>query len=623
MSFVKQRVGVTLIAMLVLTVLLSVCGNSADLGSSNTPQIANIDNSAWNYNEEDDVYWQVQVQYCENPADLSYETLGIFVPAAYMNAADNGDGTYTCTINTDGEVAGYTAATAPIVIPVDTPGYAAMLAPTDYVSAAADYTDAGFIYVNAGCRGRDAGAPAGVTDLKAAVRYIRYNEGIIPGSVERIFTFGMSGGGAQSALMGATGDSELYTPYLTAIGVVEGCSDAVAGSMCWCPITNLDYADEAYEWNMGSTRSDLSDDMQTLSDGMAVAFAEYINELGLTDSQGNVLTLTESEEGIYQAGSYYDYVKSEVERSLNNFLTDTSFPYTTGGSVGMGGMGNRGGMHGNGDVPDDNGANLPDGNRRQAADGNAPDGTQGKDKMDKIGGMDGAENKDVQMNEGAGGYVGADGQFRDDGINRTEISGSTESKTYETAQAYIDDLNKDGVWISYDSSANTATITSVADFVAHCKTASKSVGAFDDLNGTQGENTLFGYSDGNGAHFDPVMAQLLAGTEYADAYAADLQKLDSQGNTVDTRVNMYNPMYYLCDYYDGYKTANVASYWRIRTGIDQGDTALSTEINLTLALENYGRDVDFETVWGLGHTMAERTGNSTENFIQWVNDCLQ
>jgi hypothetical protein len=280
-------------------------------------------------------------------------------------------------------------------------------------------------------------------------------------------------------------------------------------------------------------------------------------------------------------------------------------------------------MHGNGDVPDDNGANLPDGNRRQAADGNAPDGTQGKDKMDKIGGMDGAENKDVQMNEGAGGYVGADGQFRDDGINRTEISGSTESKTYETAQAYIDDLNKDGVWISYDSSANTATITSVADFVAHCKTASKSVGAFDDLNGTQGENTLFGYSDGNGAHFDPVMAQLLAGTEYADAYAADLQKLDSQGNTVDTRVNMYNPMYYLCDYYDGYKTANVASYWRIRTGIDQGDTALSTEINLTLALENYGRDVDFETVWGLGHTMAERTGNSTENFIQWVNDCLQ
>ncbi|MCF2683710.1 hypothetical protein [Faecalicatena contorta] len=142
----------------------------------------------------------------------------------------------------------------------------------------------------------------------------------------------MSGGGAQSALMGATGDSELYTPYLQAIGAVEGVSDAVAGSMCWCPITNLDYADEAYEWNMGVTRSNLDEDMQALSDGMAEAFAQYINELGLKDSEGNVLTLTQSEDGIYQAGSYYDYVKSGVERSLNNFLADTTFPYTPASS---------------------------------------------------------------------------------------------------------------------------------------------------------------------------------------------------------------------------------------------------------------------------------------------------
>jgi hypothetical protein len=59
---------------------------------------------------------------------------------------------------------------------------------------------------------------------------------------------------------------------------------------------------------------------------------------------------------------------------------------------------------------------------------------------------------------------------------------------------------------------------------------------------------------------------------------------------------MYIPMYYLSDYYDGYQTSNVATYWRIRTGIAQGDTALSTELNLTLDLENYGRDVDFETI---------------------------
>ena len=28
--------------------------------------------------------------------------------------------------------------------------------------------------------------------------------------------------------------------------------------------------------------------------------------------------------------------------------------------------------------------------------------------------------------------------------------------------------------------------------------------------------------------------------------------------------------------------------------------------------------VDFETVWGAGHTKAERTGSSDANFISWV-----
>lgn len=534
--------------------------------------LAKIDNTKWNYNAEDNVYWQVGIQYCANPVDLTYETLGIFVPAEYMNATDNGDGTFTCELNLDGKVGDYTAETAPIVIPVETPGYMAMEAPTDYVSGVKSYTDAGFIYVNAGCRGRNEGAPAAITDLKAAVRYLRYNGDNMAGSMDRIFTFGMSGGGAQSALMGATGNSDLYTPYLNAIGAVEGFSDAVAGSMCWCPITNLDYADEAYEWNMGITRTDLSDDMQELSDNMAKVFAEYINELGLKDEEGNILTLSESENGIYQSGSYYEYIKSEIERSLNNFLSDTTFPYTTGGSnTGLGG-----GMR---DIAGDvNEGNMQGLNEFEAA----------------------------------------------DGINREPVkSTAQESKTYATAQEYIDDLNKDIQWVNYDSQSNTATITSVEDFVTVCKNASKSIGAFDDLNAAQGENTLFGYGDGSGAHFDSIMAELLKDTEYGAAYAADLSKTDSQGNTVDYRVNMYNPMYFIEDYYDGYGSADVAKYWRIRTGINQGDTALSTEINLALALESYGADVDFETVWGEGHTMAERTGNSTDNFIQWVNECLK
>lgn len=593
----KKMIGVTLTATLLLTGCNVADNNASDESISEETQNTEtnvtwdqIDKTRWNYNSEDNVYWQVGISYCENPVAEEYETLGIFVPGDYMNAVDNGDGTFTCEMNAQATVGNYTAETAPLVIPVDTPGYSAMSAPTDYVSDAAEYTSQGFVYVNAGCRGRDAGAPAGVTDLKAAIRYIRHNEGNIPGNMERIFSFGMSGGGAQSALLGATGDSQLYTPYLEAIGAVTGVSDAVAGSMCWCPITNLDYANEAYEWNLGVTRTDLDEEMQQLSNAMAEKFALYVNELGLTDENGNVLSLTESEEGIYQAGSYYDYLKSVIEQSLNNFLQDTSFPYD--GQSSSKGVGMRGGRGNRGELPD---GELPDG---ELPNGKLPDG--------ELPGRD-------DRNE-----------YRDNINRNTTTGGITLSGTYETAQDYIDALNAETSWVTYDSETNTATITSVADFVKALKIASKNVGAFDDLDRTQGENTLFGYGDGAGAHFDSVMAELLKDNEqYGEAYASDLEKTDSLGNTVDYRLNMYNPMYYLEDYYEGYQSANVAKYWRIRTGINQGDTALTTEMNLALALENYGADVDFEMVWGQGHVEAERIGDSTSNFITWVNECLK
>ena len=567
--------------------------------------LAKIDAAKWNYREEDDVYWQVGISYCENPSDASYETLGIFVPGAYMNATENEDGTYTCEVNANAVVEGYTAETAPIVFPVDTPGYSAMAAPTGYVSIASKYTNAGFIYVSAGCRGRNEGAPAGVTDLKAAIRYVRYNEENIPGCMERIFSFGMSGGGAQSALIGSTGDSQLYTPYLEEIGAVSGVSDAVAGSMCWCPITSLDYASEAYEWNMGVTRTDLSEEMKQLSDDMAEAFAIYVNELGLTDEEGNVLTLSESEEGIYQAGTYYEYVKEVIENSLNNFLQDTSFPYDA--SESQSGFGERGGMgagrFGNGEEPEKQ--KLPETEE-------LPEDME-KSKNGELPAGETFENDEQTMEN-----------LYNDNIKRNKTSsGLNISGKYDTAQDYIDALNAESEWITYDSETNTVAISSITDFVKAFKNASKNVGAFDDLDATQGENVLFGYGDGSGAHFDSVMAELLSENEsYGEAYASDLEKKDSLGNTVATRVNMYNPMYYLSDYYDGYQSSNVAQYWRIRTGINQGDTSLTTEINLALALENYGAEVDFATVWGQGHVQAERTGDAVSNFIAWVNECL-
>ena len=593
---------------------------SASLSDVQT-NLAKIDNTSWQYNAEDDVYYQIGISYCENPADASYETLAVFVPGAYMTATDNGNGTYTCEINSAGSIGSYTADTAPIVIPVNTPGYSAM-APLSSYSSFTEYTNEGFVYVHAGCRGRDAGAPAGVTDLKAAVRYIRYTDDVLPGDAESIFTFGMSGGGAQSALMGSTGDSDLYNTYLEEIGAVMGVSDAVLGSMCWCPITNLDTADEAYEWMMGVTRNGLSEEEQLISDKLAEAFAAYINSAGIKDEDGNVLTLSESSDGIYQSGTYYDYMKTVIEESLNNFLSDTEFPYDASASGGMmggpgGGMrGGHGGMtFGNGDRQDGERPDFGDGDGPDFGEYGRPDGegalSFGEEEMS--GDMTAAE--DEQPYEAM------------DDITRNESTGGLSlSGTYETAQDYIDALNADGEWVIYDASANNATITSIEDFVMAFKSASKNIGAFDQLDEGQGENTLFGYGDGDGAHFDAVLAQILTdlGSSYASAYAEDLTQTDDTGNTVDVRLNMYTPLYYLLESSEGYETSTVAKYWRIRTGIAQSDCALSTEINLALALENYSgvENVDFETVWGAGHTQAERTGSSTDNFIAWVNECM-
>ena len=560
-----------------------------------------FDPANWSYDAENDVYYQIGVEYCTEPAALDYETLAVVVPGAYLTGTDNGDGTYTCTVNADGTVNGFTADTAPMMMPVNTAGYSAQAAATSYsYSSVSAYLDAGYVYVYSGCRGRSngynddgtlayaGGAPWGVTDLKAAVRYLRLNDDSIPGDPERIFAFGHSGGGAQSAVLGASGDSALYFDYLASIGAAmydengNYISDAICGAMCWCPITSLDYADEAYEWNMGQymdtdTRAD-GTWTKALSQDLAACYGEYVGKLGLKDENGNDLTLEQSEDGIYASGSYYDYVLGQIETSLNNFLEDTEFPYTPSNSMmADGGFG----------PPPDGGAGSPP----------------------------------------------------DDGGPMPWMSGDTdtESVTYETPEDYINSLNETENWVEYDAATGKAHVTSIAAFARQQKTASKSVGAFDNLSRGQAENYVFGDSQNDALHFDAAMAAILEEnqekySQYSDfdpQYVTDYQEykdsVDDWGSDSLTRQDMYNPMYFLSDYYAGCGTSHVASHWRIHTGITQGDTALTVEMNLALALQQNSAvdDVEFQTVWGQGHTMAERTGSGEENFIAWVAECLK
>lgn len=102
-------------------------------------------NEKWFYNTYNDIYYQTDINYCQNPVDIDYQTLAIFVSGEYFDASNNGDDTYTLKANGN-KVNGYDITSAPIVIPVETPGYAAVKALSDFIDDAISYCHAGFVY---------------------------------------------------------------------------------------------------------------------------------------------------------------------------------------------------------------------------------------------------------------------------------------------------------------------------------------------------------------------------------------------------------------------------------------------------------------------------------------------
>ena len=217
-----------------------------------------LDFDASNYTEEhmacgdEEVAYRAYrgIVYVAHPAAAEAEQMNIFIPAAYF---------------TGGTVNGYTAKTTPIFLPNGVGGYMPGEAGepaiggrgTEGPNAVLTALSRGYVVAAPAVRGRttqDASgtyvgkAPAFLVDYKAAVRYLRYNKDRLPaGDTEKIISDGTSAGGALSALLGATGNSAAYAPYLSAIGAADERDDIFA-SMDYCPITNLEHADMAYEW---------------------------------------------------------------------------------------------------------------------------------------------------------------------------------------------------------------------------------------------------------------------------------------------------------------------------------------------------------------------------------------
>ncbi len=634
---------------------LGACANlreqqpeSSDAEQPQQPQVdlnefekLKLDEGAWKYDSTNDVYYQLGLVYCKTPVATAYQSLAIFVPGAYFSATAKGD-TYTCTVNPDAKVGSFTPATAPVLMPINSGNLSPQASPTAYSYNGLDaYLKAGFVYVYAGFRGRSSGyesgskdvypggAPWPVVDLKAAVRYLRYNASKLPFAPDRIFTFGFGAGGGVSALLGSAGDAEQYGTYLDKIGAAthdaEGnnLSDATFGSASWCPILSYDTADAAYEWNMGQYASEdtRADGTWTklLSNDLAAAYASFVNGCDLRDSDDQALTLDETSGEVYADGTYYSYLLTELEDAAKAFFSGTAFPYTY--------------------TPQRlTTASFP-------GDPNLQSTGSGTTEVDAVTDDQATAEAAADAAAGASGSASSgDAASAPDAAssNNATAAGATpgtkvQSVVYGSAEEYVAALNGDSRWLTYNQSRGTVRISSVGDFVTHLKKPTKKVCAFDATDRSSYSNQLFGINDASSLHYSQQISELLAANQdtyatgsgwdaaYVTDWSGDLVRKDSLDNDMATRVKMFNPLFYLSGAYDGYGKATVAPHWRINSGLFQTDTSLCSEANLALALSHYDgvKDVAFTPVWGQGHVLAERTGTAQDNLIAWVEECCQ
>lgn len=285
--------------------------------------------------------------YVTNVEDSAYQTLNIYVPVK-MAAVPR----------------------IPILLRTYVGGYAASTAKTPSASDATGRAlKEGYVVCIPGSRGNNSTierdgktiytgvAPNGLLDLKAAVRYLRYNDDLIPGESELIFTDGTSAGGAMSSLLGATGNGLEYEPLLKKMGAADTRDDVFA-AICYCPITDLNHADMEYEWLYGCTNKgvrNLNEAQIAISDELASECPAYINSLNLKDEKGEALT----------SDNYKEYLKGFLMESAHRALqegceiSDTigfTFYRDKQGPMGGGpGNGPRGGMR----PPMGDGRNAP------------------------------------------------------------------------------------------------------------------------------------------------------------------------------------------------------------------------------------------------------------------------
>ncbi len=553
----------------------------------------------WFFDEKYQVWCLEDILYTMKATTPKFQRMSIFVPAPYMSAPGE--------ICEDGEMGGYTEKTAPVIFENNSAGYMQM--PHTYLGGPRDeslkYLKAGMVYVTCGSRGTESRdqngklcgkSPMNLVDLKMGIRFLRHNKANLPGDLDKMISVGWSAGGAMSTLLAVTGDHPDYDPYLEESGAFMDESDAVYAAQIYCPITDLDHADLAYEWCFHADKECedspagpseiMTPFKEAVSTKLEQEYVAYFNQLGVKNPEtGEILSF--GEDG--RSGSAYEYMMGKIEEAATKYLSKLddgslgeSFKaadYVTGNYtyLAMAPVPPK-----EEEAPEDKMAHF-------AGQGVALDaGPEGAPDMPKepptLGDMVARPPKGVPIPEGP-----APEMVETQGVDNSS-------------------------WLSWDG--EKAHITSLDDYVLNHRRRMKPCTAFDTFNCDSGENRLFGEQNDEHhfMHFDAYMPGVL--TELKDQYPEEYDKYyDAFSYALDNPAQekakyLYNPFNYIGQ--EG--TCKMASYTRIRVGASDADTSFSVSMTLACLLAQNGFPVDYALVWDKPHCEADYEGE----VVDWV-----
>lgn len=444
----------------------------------------------------------------------------------------------------------------------------------------------GFVYINMASRSRGATAPAGVyddgiyqgkapaaiVDAKAAVRYLRLNDSLMPGNANRIVVNGTSGGGAQSTQLGATGDHADYFPYLKAAGAAgidangkSSISDSVYAVVAYCPIQDMGSADIAYEWmfNVLGTRAAVSADQKA---GLIV------------DTSGAELVRAANPD---PAGS---------TALMNKFVAY---------QAGLG-------------LKNDDGTALTADNMLAALQTEIQKAASAHVKAGKS-----IVAYNAYGTAAANGVAGGSGtlSYKNDFID-VDSGGTVKSFNMPNYLKFVAKQARLKAMPSFDQTGQTAILTTTAT------TDTTSTGAVIYGNYHGGESNLFGTATQVYSNFTEFAWNNNNGGDAVNAKQGDVGLLNT-GTTWATNpqreflLNQYKMINALP--YIG-KTDGITQHWRIRNGARDRDTSFTVAYNMSRALkaDTKVKNLDFALHWDQGHA-----GNyDVQSAFTWIDQRL-